>query len=162
MKTIDKKKLLEKIIFQLEQDVTLATLAAKEAHAHATEEESKPENQYDTRALEASYLARGQAQRVAHLKEALFDFKNMPLRDFTAGEAIAATALVEVECEGKRSLLFFMPKGGGLHFEIEGNRIQIVTPSTPLGEALFQRKKGDQVFVDLGKIEKEYQILGVC
>jgi len=34
----------------------------------ATHEENKPENDKDTRALEQSYLARGQAQRVVELQ----------------------------------------------------------------------------------------------
>ena len=35
----------------------------------ATNAESRPENKYDTRALEASYLAAGQGARLADLKQ---------------------------------------------------------------------------------------------
>ena len=51
-------------------DAQLAGVAAMTAAARdeATASESRPENQYDTRALEASYLAAGQGQRLAELK----------------------------------------------------------------------------------------------
>lgn len=45
--------------------------AAQEAHAAATDAGSKAESKYDTRNLEASYLASGQAKQVEELADAL-------------------------------------------------------------------------------------------
>lgn len=149
------------LIEELEKELAVAINAAKVAHEDATNEESKPENEYDTRALEASYVARGQAKRVAEIKEALFDFKNTKLRSFSDNESIKATALVEVDSSGKKSFLFFMPKGGGFAVTVDGTRVQVVTPSTPLGEALLQMKKGDSVLVELGNSEREYEVLDI-
>ena len=161
MGRLDKNKVLESLIAQTEKELEVAIHAAKVAHQDATNEESRPENEYDTRALEASYVARGQAQRVADLKEALYDFKHITMKDFGAASPITATAVIEVECEDKRHLLFFLPKGGGASVMVDQERVQIVTPNTPLGQALLQMKKGDSVIVDLAKTEKEYEILDV-
>jgi hypothetical protein len=161
MARLDKKKVIDAIVDQIEKELEVAINAAKVAHQDATNEESKPENEYDTRALEASYVARGQAQRVAELKEALYDFKHIALQKFNSDSAITATALIDVECDDKKNTLFFMPKGGGIAVVVDGIRVQVVTPSTPLGEALLQTKKGDLVTVDLGKTEKEYEIIDV-
>ncbi len=161
MKQLSKAKILAALIEELERELAVAIQAAKVAHDDATNEESKPENEYDTRALEASYVARGQAKRVAEIKEALFDFKNTELKAFSDTDLIKATALVEVESSGKKSILFFMPKGGGFSVNVDGARVQVVTPSTPLGEALLQTKRGDSVVVELGDSEREYEILDV-
>ena len=80
----------------------------------ATDREHKAQNKYDTFGLEASYLARGQAQRVEDLTEALARLRAMPLRAFGDGEGIQSSALVEVEnAEGERDLLFLVGAGGG-------------------------------------------------
>lgn len=161
MGRLNKSKVMNAIITQIEKELEVAIHAAKVAHQDATNEESKPENEYDTRALEASYVARGQAQRVAELKEALYEFKHTLLQDFADHMPIKSTALIEVECDDKKSMLFFMPKGGGISVVVDNTRVQVVTPSTPLGEALLQTKKGDQITIDLGKTEKDYDVLDV-
>jgi hypothetical protein len=158
---MNKQKIVEAIILEVEKELAVAISAAKSAHEDATNEESKPENQYDTRALEASYVARGQAKRVAELREALFEYKNLTLKDFLKDTGISSTALVEVESMGKRSLLFYMSKGGGFSIVVDGVRVQVVTPSTPLGEALLQMKEGESILVELGNSEREYEILKV-
>jgi hypothetical protein len=161
MRAINKQKVIDTIISEIQKELEVAIQAAKTAHADATNEESKPENEYDTRALEASYVARGQAERVAQLKESLYEYRHLPVKNFGDRDPITATALIEVESQDKKSILLFMPKGGGFTVNIEGQRIQVVTPGTPLGQALLQMKKGDNVFVDLGTQEREYEILDV-
>ncbi len=54
-----------------------AALATYEA---ATHEESKPENEYDTRGLEASYLAGAQAKRTAEIEELLIILKHLDVK----------------------------------------------------------------------------------
>jgi hypothetical protein len=158
---MDKKTIVAAIITEIEKELAVAISAAKSAHEDATNEESKPENQYDTRALEASYVARGQAKRVAELREALFEYKGLIIREFSSKQAISSTALIEVESAGKRSILFYMSKGGGFSISVNGVKIQVVTPSTPLGEALLQMHEGDSILVELGSAEREYEILKV-
>lgn len=158
---IDKKKVVEAITFEIEKELLVAINAAKSAHEDATNEESKPENQYDTRALEASYVARGQAKRVANLREALFEYKNLIIKEFGDKDVISSTALIEVESMGKKSILFYMSKGGGFSIVVDGLKVQVVTPSTPLGEALLQMRAGESILVELGNDDREYEIISV-
>lgn len=58
-----KHELVATIIARLEADLELFTAAALHAHRAATHEECRPDNKYDTTALEASYIAQGQANR---------------------------------------------------------------------------------------------------
>ncbi|WP_413557230.1 GreA/GreB family elongation factor [Bdellovibrio sp. HCB209] len=158
---MDKRKLIDQIRIELEKDLEILTEAAKASIEAATSEESKPENQYDTRSLEASYLARGQAKRIAEIKELLVVIKHVSVKDFGPEDKIAGTALLEVEHNGKNSLLLMMTHGGGVNVTYEGKRIQIVTPSSPLGEALLDLREGDVAVVEQGDQVREYEILSV-
>lgn len=156
---LNKEQVLKRVIEELEAEVTHATQAAKTAANDATGEESRPENEYDTRALEASYVARGQAKRVAYLKEILHDIKLIPLRYFRNSDKVGITSLVQMQHEAKKLLAFVLPKGGGFFVEVSGEKIQIVTPNTPLGEALLGAEIGEELVIEVGNKEKVYEIL---
>ncbi|QLY23963.1 GreA/GreB family elongation factor [Bdellovibrio sp. KM01] len=158
---MDKRKLIAQIRMELEKDLESLTAAAKASIEAATSEESKPENQYDTRSLEASYLARGQAKRISEIKELLVILTHVNVKDFGPDDKIAGTALIEVEHNGKNSFLFMMTHGGGVNVTFEGTRIQIVTPSSPLGEALLDLREGDVAVVEQGDQTREYEIISV-
>jgi hypothetical protein len=71
---VNKQDVLDQILSVLSTELASLTRAAQGAFAAATDPDSKAENKYDTRTLEASYVARGQAQRVAELQEAVRAF----------------------------------------------------------------------------------------
>ena len=62
---MDKIHLQTLIIDKLQADLRIAKDALRASHEAATHAESKAENKYDTRGLEAAYLADGQRRRVA-------------------------------------------------------------------------------------------------
>lgn len=158
---MDKKKLIAAIRTQLEQDMTVLKEAALATYEAATHEESKPENEYDTRGLEASYLAGAQAKRIAEIEELLVICKHLVLKDFSSDDKINSSALVEVDHKGKHTLFFILPKGGGIHVPFEGHTVQVITPNSPLGEALLDLKKGDIAVVENGAHIREYEIVNV-
>src|SRR5690606_38783357 len=90
---LDKSHVLAALRARLERDLAVATEAQRQTQRGATHEESKPENDKDTRALESSYLARGQAQRVIELAQELTLASALELRTFGDSTPIAATAL---------------------------------------------------------------------
>ena len=125
--------------------LTRALETARAAHASAiegaTHSEAKAENDKDTRGLEQSYLARGQAQRVAELEAAASDVAAMKLRTFGEADVIAMSALVVVEDDGKPQRYFIAPGGGGTAL----GDVQVVTPASPIGAALLGKRTGDVV-----------------
>lgn len=161
MLRIDKKRLLDQICHQLEEDLKAAKEAALATYHAATDEESKAENEYDTRGLEASYLAGAQAKRVQEIEEQLALYRHLEMKNFTEENPITSTALVEVDLNGKKSLVFVMPKGGGLSINYDGQPIQIVTPASPLGESLVGLKAGDVAQIEAHGHMREYEILNV-
>jgi transcription elongation GreA/GreB family factor len=132
---------------ELEASLTAALDLAKRAHAAATEAatnpESRAENDKDTRGLEQSYLARGQAMRVAELETALARLAAFAVPSFGTSSRIALGALVTVEDDGDRKQLFIAADGGGTL--LANGDVQVVTPQSPLGRALLGRSIDDDI-----------------
>ncbi len=158
---MNKTELVRKIVERLHQDLAGLKSAALGTYAAATGEESKPENKYDTFALEASYLAGAQAKRVLDIEASLAVYKTLELRNFATQSRIESTALVEVDLDGKITHVFIVPARGSLTIEHENLSIQVITPQSPLGEALLGLRIGDVAKIDKGTRELEYEIISV-
>ena len=143
------------------QELDAITTAAKNTYDIATHEDNKAENKYDTRGLEASYLAGAKAQRVGEMKDVLLIFETVKMRAFTEADPIATTALVEVLLNDKTSFVLIMPKGGGQSTTYEGQTIQVITPESPLGHTLIGRSVGDLVTFEAGSKTREYEIISL-
>jgi transcription elongation GreA/GreB family factor len=144
---MDKSKLRAELLASLEQALEAARSAYAAAIEGATHPEARAENDKDTRGLEQSYLARGQAQRVAELESGVANVAAMVLRAFSNSDAIASGALVEVEEDGKRTQYFVAPAGGG---SVLAGDVHVITPASPLGRALAGKRAGDDVELKIG------------
>lgn len=145
-KQILKRALVDILVSKLEEELETMRRAAKDARAAATHEEAKPENDKDTRALEASYLAGAQAARVRELEGAIKAISRIPLLDFEGGKSIQASAVVTVEDDSEIQTMFFVaPFGGGTTLATGSLSAQVVTPQSPLGRALLGRTQGDTI-----------------
>lgn len=74
---MNKQALIQKVVEKLTADLALYFKAATIARAEATHEQSKAENKYDTRGLEASYLARGQSKQAAEIEVSIHQIAAM-------------------------------------------------------------------------------------
>lgn len=156
-----KRELIAAFIQQLEHDLTMTKAAALATYEAATHEESKPENEYDTRGLEASYLAGAQAKRATEINEVLSLFRTLSFRDFTKADGVQTTALVEIDLDGKKSTVLMMPKGGGVSLKIGESTYQIITPSSSLGETLMGLKVGETAEFEVGTKVRECEVLAI-
>jgi transcription elongation GreA/GreB family factor len=146
-----KTDLRDELARGLAADLETRQRAYRAAREAATHEEAKPENDKDTRALEQSYLARGEALRIEELTTALVEVKAMSLRAFREGEAVTLGALVTTETtegDGADTPLWLAPHGGGLR--LADGAVQVVTPRSPLGRAILGKKAGDECEVVIG------------
>jgi transcription elongation GreA/GreB family factor len=150
---IDKRTLIAELRTSLAREADVLREAARDARAAATHEEAKPENDKDTRAIEASYLAGAQAARVRELEGIANALEFLDLRDFGDGAPIAASALVTLDCDGTRTYCFMAPVGGGMRARVGGVEVQVVTPQSPMGQALLGRTVGDVIEVRKRELE---------
>jgi len=154
---MNKTELVQRVIAQLSNDLEMFFTAAKTAHAAATHEENQPDNKYDTLALEASYVAQGQANRAQEIRRSIEAYKLLPLA--SDGETVRIASLVVIEAEdGTRKTLFIGPAAGGLRIAHHQTEIMVITPASPLGRELIGKGLGDSVKIKTGPNRTEYVI----
>lgn len=158
---MNKRDLLARIVARLQAELALLTTAALATHAEATDEENKAEDKYDTRGLEASYLAHGQSKAAEEAAQAVAQFQALNVRDFTAGEPISLGALVTLD--GREKNFYFVgPRAGGTEVESDGNTVMVITPQSPLGRQLLGRRQGDVLQLEQGGRRSEFRIAQVA
>ena len=116
----------------------------------ATSDESRPENKYDTRALEASYLAAGQGRRLVELQrlEAWLGHLGEP------SETVRLGSFVELD-EVRWVLL---GPAAGPTVSHDGTEISVISTASPLGRVLQGLEEGDEAELPA----RTYAITTVC
>jgi transcription elongation GreA/GreB family factor len=144
---VNKQAVLSQILATLEAELEMLTRAARDAFAAATDPDSKAENKYDTRTLESSYIARGQAKRVDELQEAVRAFGALSI---TASTAIACGSLVTLDGPEGLTHFFLGPLAGGTEIQHDGHEVIVITPASPLGQKLIGRQSGESILLRPG------------
>jgi len=152
---------MQSIIEQLTEKKDMLIRSTQAAHEAATHEESSAEHRYDTRGLEASYLAGAQAKRVAELEQTIQILQRIECRAFEENEPIAVNALVQLEGDEGEVWYFIVPRAGGLKLSHQGQEIAVLTPKSPLAQKLLGAKVGDEIDVRVRNRILEYDVLAV-
>lgn len=135
---MDKAQLKQRICAQLEADLALLIASAEQARQAATHEESKAENKYDTRGLEASYLAAGQSRRVEQIRQTLKTWQDFNLPPYDDAVGIQLGALITLrDALGKHQRVVLSPDGAGLKLADSQGEILLISSQAPLGKALL-------------------------
>jgi transcription elongation GreA/GreB family factor len=158
---LSKSAIIERLCDDLVGEIADVARAAQNTLAGATHEEAKPENDKDTRSVEAAYLAGAQAERVRDLEQVLVSLKALDVSPFLPGRAVSSGALVELDLDGARLHCLLAPQGGGLRAAVDGCEVQVLTPQSPLGRVLLARREGDVVELELRGKMREYEIVRV-
>jgi transcription elongation GreA/GreB family factor len=155
---VRKRKLIQAVIKKLQEDIGLYQRAAIAARAEATHEQSKAENKYDTRGLEASYLARGQSRQIAEIEQAIEKFEKLGPREFAPGEPIDTGAVVELTSGREKNLYFLGPRAGGTEIVFEKRELLVITPESPLGAQLLGKKQGEKHRLEIAGQKQEFTV----
>lgn len=155
--TPDKPLLLAAVRGALSTELAALERVAAQAVDEASNEETRSEGEYDTRATEASYLARGLAKRITALRQLVAWFGEFDPSKALASSGVQVGALVELDGD---ELLFMAPAGGGI-VEAGGKKVKLISRSSPLGAALLGLEVGDAVEVDTPRGVVEREIVGV-
>ncbi len=158
---MNKRAIIKKIIAKLVIELEVYFRAAQFSRAEATHESSKAESKYDTRGLEASYLARGQSKQAAEIESAIAEFEKLPVKTLDAGEPVQLGALVELENGGENFYYFIGPRAGGTEVLHDKKEIVVITPQSPLGEQLLGKKQGERPQLTLGSSRQASRIITV-
>ena len=161
MSALDKHALLRALVDRLTQEFDRVKAQALDAAEGATHEDNRAEGDKDMRSTEASYIARGHAQRTAQLEQAIARLSHLEPIDFDDDDEIQATAVVELK-HGKQQLTYFLvPVGGGERITIGAHTVQTLTPSSPLGGALMGLTVGDEAEVESPQGLRVYEVVSI-
>lgn len=158
---MNKTKVVQKIIAKLEDDLLLYLNAARASHSEATHEQNKAENKYDTRGLEAAYLAAGQSKQAREIAATLEEVRKLAAKPFHENSPADLGALVEVEGRGETLCFYLASRGGGTEVLVGKTEITVLTPQSPLGQEIIGKKKGDQFVLHLGPTAHQHKVLTV-
>lgn len=140
---MNKTLLFESVKAELNRQYQRAVEALTGALEAATGTDTRAENKYDTRGLEASYLAAGQADQADEILRAIASLEAFVVRDFDFDDPIDAGAVVEVEKDDEISFYLIAPAGGGLTVSSDtGEEITVLGPGSPLSRILIGKTAG--------------------
>lgn len=154
-----KEQILAELLHRMKVELQHLEAAAGVQKEYATDQEFKAESKYDTRALEASYLASAEAKRVEELK---LDIQMLEEVDLNASHKlgeISIGALVELEHHEQRRFYFLIPTAGGTLLSIDQTPVLVVSVFSPIGDALLGLKAGEEFEVETPKETRLYKIL---
>jgi transcription elongation GreA/GreB family factor len=159
---MNKKQIISDILAHLEHELLAIKNAANNAHLAATDDQSVAETQYDTLAIEASYLAEGQSRRVDQIQQAKQAIEQLVIRDFEEEMPIALGALVQLQKDSKHKQLFFItPAAGGFKGILNGQAYTVITPSSPMAKALIGKFIEDEIELMMGINKQKNEIIAV-
>jgi transcription elongation GreA/GreB family factor len=156
-----KEQLLEELTTQVRQELHSLEEAARAQREFATDSEFKAESKYDTRALEASYLASAEAKRVEELKLDLQILEEVDLKASARLGEVSIGALVELEFQSKSMFYFLIPTAGGSMLNVNGTPVLVVSVFSPIGDALLGLKQGEEFELETPKGNRLYKLLKI-
>lgn len=152
---MNKTHIIQQVLQHLFKELEATQLAANNAHMAAIDDQSIAETQYDTVAIEAGYLAEGQSKRVAEIKESITLFEQFGAKELDSSPTIKMGSLVQLE-KGiqNNEWLFIAPSAGGFRCDVIGNtngidneKVTVITPHSPMGQALIHKEVDDEVLL---------------
>lgn len=140
---MNKADIVQSILAALHEEFEHFQTSSKQTRSAGNDTESKSEGKYDTRSIEENYLADGLAMQAQAAVESAAAYEKLILTDFNSDTPIDLSALIQLEFSDETSWFFFGPAGGGTEVESDGETITVITPESPLGQQLLDKKVGD-------------------
>lgn len=152
---LDKEKIKQAVIDLLEGKIKDLELIVDSNHKEVTQGDNKQESKYDTRAIEASYLAGAQKARLVTIRNELALLNQLNV-SFTESKIRVGSFVEVLRNEKEKQLLFFTPSTGGESVTINNSKIYIMSMSNPLTREFVGLEKGDDFLYE--PTNHEYKI----
>ena len=139
-----KREVVEAFLDKLRNHRSSLETRMADSRDEATHEQSRPENKYDTRALEASYLAHGQGRRLVDLVRVIgwLDSLNTDVPHQRVGPG-SLLRLDDVEMPSERWLL--LSPVGGESISMGDQQVDLVGVQAPMAQACMGLEVDDEV-----------------
>lgn len=154
---MDKPTLKAALLSRLDDDIEAALASSRSAQETASHEDNKPENQYDTLALEAAYLAHGQSERILRLQKERISLAKWPMPE--KGEPVVRNgSLLKLISEDDETRWLFITPVGGYQLLAEGHKILVISQQTPLAKKLMGKEEGEALDLTFNGVTTEWEL----
>lgn len=140
---MDKAAIFKAILQTFRATLTDHEKAAGAAREGASGDEVASEGKYDTRATEASYLARGHAMQYEAMLQSMRTLESYRVPPYDNDEEIGTGALIEVKTGRSKTTYFILPAGGGTDVIVDGTEIVVINARSPISKELKGKCTGD-------------------
>ncbi|MCB9091379.1 MAG: GreA/GreB family elongation factor [Halobacteriovoraceae bacterium] len=154
-----KQRIKSTLIEQVKRRLEYVEAAAESARTLSTDGDLKSDGKYDTRGIEAGYLAGAQIKRVEELKKEIELLESIQL-DLPA-QSVSVGSLVDLELNGKVKKHFISSSAGGTLLNIDGTAILVISAFSPIGQAAINLVVGDEFEVETASESRIYKIVGI-
>lgn len=154
-----KQELLSGLIGKMKEEMHNLESAARANKDFATDQEFKAESKYDTRSLEAGYLASAELSRVEDLKLEIQMLEEVDLKVSSKSTEICIGSLVELRHKEQERTYFLIPTSGGTLLKVGDRAVLVVSVFSPLGDALLGLRAGEEFEVETPKETRTYKVL---
>ena len=138
-----KHRLIQQITQNLHSKLEFLQRAAEETHADSTSDENKAEGKYDTRGIEAAYLAGAQAQKLQSFEAAVAKLDAMEAED--EPDSVLLGSLVVISSDQEELNYLLLPAGAGSEIKEQQESYLVISPSSPIGTEVLGKELGASV-----------------
>lgn len=158
---LKKQLIVDYLINHLKSELIEIEKAARSSKELATAPDLKSEGKYDTRAIEASYLAGAQSKRVEEIKLDIGMLEDLDISENKTNK-IQLGSLVNLHWNNQDRLYFISSTSGGAMVKLEENTVLIISVFSPIGDAALGLSVGDSFEVETPKETRTYLIRSIC
>lgn len=157
-----KNKIIEALLSKVKEELSAAQEASDSASEYVKDGDIKSDGKYDTRGIEAGYLAGAQMRRVEELKLELQLLEEIPVREFSHDEEVGIGALVDIEFNNQIRKYFVAPTAGGTMLSIDGTPILVISTFSPIGDAAFGTHVGEEFELETPQETRVYKVKSIA
>lgn len=157
---MDKQALKAALLQSFDEEIQHAIAASRTAQETASHQDNQPENQYDTLALEAAYLAHGQSERILSLQQTRIQLEKWPIKHFDQDSEVGLGAAVTLLSSADITRNLFIAPVGGRTLTLDGKSLLVISVDTPLAKALSGCYLGDEVTLTLDGQVDDWEVIG--
>ncbi len=140
-----KHSVIAELVSHLEKERLVYERIAAQSRLDAIDGEMKQEGKYDTRAIEASYLAGAQKRRLEEIIVEIQGLKALPVVELIPITTAGVGSLVEVESPNGTQWYFISPSSGGVDVATKPP-VKVVSLQSPIGQALLGLAVGEEPY----------------
>lgn len=155
---MDKSYIKNFLIDKIKVEIELQKKIVEDTKNFKSHGDLKSEGKYDTRAIEAGYLADGQRKRLEELELDLQMLEDIPLDECSS---IQIGSVAQLEHLGQSRWYYFAPNCGGMMVQDKEQTFLVISVFSPLGNEAVGLSSGDEFSVETPKEERHYKVIKV-